>query len=716
MVYDWDAHQETCYQLYIQEGRPLEDIMDHLRTVHAFCPSKRAFQTQFRRWNFPAKQRPAHKNDRLVARIKELWEKNLPQREMLRILNEEDGYDIKPRELMRVRTKNRWLLRVPNVTTADAMLPGLPDNGEDHDNDDGTGDDDNDEDSGQRLDLIALNHSCASSTRNSSVDMVLQDSDGGNGTPAAAAGGRRSRRRARPGGQDALALPTTASGNTRFPSEMTIDEARDILSLDTATYRTLRTNFQQICHEDNLSRKTEAGPERWAAAKQRLVGSLTALQRILWAGSSNAAAVGGAAHCFDQRQLALDVICTDVTKRLRTLETRMTLGEAKTVLGVNPAESRDMRAALHAVLSEARFASKSDATPQQWEGLKRQWARRAPRVRAILDDNDASTPSGGADDEVRARLLRALETVASDVMKRLRDQRRSRQSLAAAGSDGGGGGKSQRGQQQQQQQQHQQHQQQQQQHQHQQEESQQPMSATSQSSPSTTHDQMDIAESLAGSNFDDLSEVSHMTFGSPNGSADGMHMSLALSQASPLTGDSLQRPVRGVLNAMNATAMQLGSSPGLGPALLLSSGDQAAAAAAAFMGHHPTTSFYDPSGIAGSSVAAAAGASSNSRSSNIGAVPACAVYLRLHPSSSFITGTELWVATLGPHASVQELREAAVERFPGAACARVEGIIKDGKGGELPLQIEQEQELAAYLAHMQGASPTFNVQLIWKGT
>lgn len=33
---------------------------------------------------------------------------------MLRILNDEDGFEIKERELMRVRAKNRWLLRVPN--------------------------------------------------------------------------------------------------------------------------------------------------------------------------------------------------------------------------------------------------------------------------------------------------------------------------------------------------------------------------------------------------------------------------------------------------------------------------------------------------------------------------------------------------------------------------------------------------------------------------
>jgi hypothetical protein len=76
-------------------------------------PSKRAFQTQFKRWDFPSKQNPAHKNAALVQRVKELWDCNTSQREMLRTLNEE-GFDIKERELMRVRAKNRWLLRVPN--------------------------------------------------------------------------------------------------------------------------------------------------------------------------------------------------------------------------------------------------------------------------------------------------------------------------------------------------------------------------------------------------------------------------------------------------------------------------------------------------------------------------------------------------------------------------------------------------------------------------
>lgn len=38
MVYEWDAYQETCYRIYIEEGRSLEDIMEHMKKVHKFAP------------------------------------------------------------------------------------------------------------------------------------------------------------------------------------------------------------------------------------------------------------------------------------------------------------------------------------------------------------------------------------------------------------------------------------------------------------------------------------------------------------------------------------------------------------------------------------------------------------------------------------------------------------------------------------------------------
>jgi len=94
------------------------------------------------------------------------------------------------------------------------------------------------------------------------------------------------------------------------------------------------------------------------------------------------------------------------------------------------------------------------------------------------------------------------------------------------------------------------------------------------------------------------------------------------------------------------------------------------------------------------------------------AVPASfAVFLRLHPSSTYVTNTNLWISTMASQ-SIQELRQAAVTKFPGAMCVRIEGIIKDAKGNELPLQIQSDDELGAYFAHMQGGSPTFSVQLV----
>ena len=64
--------------------------------------------------------------------------------------------------------------------------------------------------------------------------------------------------------------------------------------------------------------------------------------------------------------------------------------------------------------------------------------------------------------------------------------------------------------------------------------------------------------------------------------------------------------------------------------------------------------------------------------------------------------------------SVEELRGAAVIKFPGHVCLGVEGLVRDGKGGEVPLQIHGDAELEAYLAHIQEAqgAPTFSVHLV----
>ena len=92
-----------------------------------------------------------------------------------------------------------------------------------------------------------------------------------------------------------------------------------------------------------------------------------------------------------------------------------------------------------------------------------------------------------------------------------------------------------------------------------------------------------------------------------------------------------------------------------------------------------------------------------------------AVYFRLHASSP-LQGvvSRLWIATLSGR-SVQELRSTAVANYPGVVCLAIEGIVKDGKGGELPLPVSDDMEMEAYLQHIQGmgsGAPTFSVMLV----
>ncbi|KAL4994444.1 hypothetical protein BDV10DRAFT_151854 [Aspergillus recurvatus] len=387
MVYDWDGKREICYQMYIKDRKALEEIMEYMRNVYQFSPSKRAFQTQFKRWGFPSKQNPAHKNLQLVTRVKQLWETNTSQRDMLRILNEE-GFQIKERELMRVRAKNRWLLRVPNGAKAQqvALNSAQPE-------DDG---------------LLALQEYQpdledatvspeVAAKRRERLDRLKAES-------AERWAARKRRRRTR----GWAGLPADPPGPPRFPSETTIDESKRYLNLDNAGYRQIRDQFQSICEKAGLIKKTIAGPEKWQEAKNTLIQNSEHLQRVFWDDPNQ----------LEAKSLALDIVCTDVTKRMRTLERRMTIAEAKNALGINPEESRQIRNAFYNTLKNDHFTSKLEAGDEHWKELKEQWIQGSDLLQHIL--------APGAADPEHATKLRALEVLCRDVMKRLRDDQTKR--------------------------------------------------------------------------------------------------------------------------------------------------------------------------------------------------------------------------------------------------------------------------------------------------
>ncbi|KAH6960609.1 hypothetical protein DER45DRAFT_165178 [Fusarium avenaceum] len=665
MVYQWEPHKDVCYQLYINERRPLEDIMVHMKSVYQFAPSKRAFQVQFSRWKFPTKQRLKHKDDRLVKRIHDLWQKNVPQGEMLRILTDEDGFDINARELMRVRARNRWLLRVRH---GDRARSG------DFEQDDEVFDiDSSPVQDGDVMNSIPdqerglPDHSATGNSTNS-----LQEST--NSTTLAPKARKISKRQSRRNRQHL----SEAEHIVRFPSEMTLNDSKDVLMLDASTYSETRECFAHICQEESIVKKTLAGPGRWDYVKNRLIHERPNLQQVLWISKEN----------LERKQLALDIICTDVTKRIRNQETKMTLVDAKNELGLNPEESHDIRAALHEVLCDAQFTCKSDGTPEQWEELKKQWFEKSTRLKAIPLDGD---------DEQSRRKMRAIEIVARDVIKRKRDEKRSKgtKSGETVKQKGTTQRRSQSGAQESQVA----HEEQPSQHQRQVQQAVENSSnfpvpereaarASSAASPALMGDG-GMDDTMDNTGYDAIPEPTNPQ----------------LNYTATRPSVTPHRPVQ--LQATNGTLPQphrmLGSSAAAGVPMNSQYGSPSM-----YLGNQPQPNYMEQQYVPHQF-------STPTPSTMFQSVPAVsasfAVFLRLHPSSTYVTNTNLWISTMASQ-SIQELRQAAVAKFPGALCVRIEGILKDPKGSELPLQIQGDDELGAYFAHMQGGSPTFAVQLV----
>ncbi|KAH8692444.1 hypothetical protein BGW36DRAFT_363435 [Talaromyces proteolyticus] len=415
MVYDWEGKRDICYQMYIEDKKALEEIMEFMKDSYQFSPSKRAFQTQFKRWGFPSKQNPAHKNAMLVARVKELWEQNVNQREMLRILNDE-GFNIKERELMRVRAKNRWLLRVPNGMKSEAHgQPSIETSVEEG--------------------VLTLQQEMYEGHRLSNDNQLLtsqppfQTSVPPNPSPEILA--RRKERLERLQAESAerwaskkrrrrtrgwAGLPADPPGPPRFPSETTIDESKQYLNLDSELYRKIRDDFQKICEEAGFIKKTIAGPERWQEAKNRLIRESAHLRSVFYTDPTMTDT-----SQLEAKKLALDVVCTDVTKRMRTLERRMTIAEAKNALGVNPEESRQIRTAFYNTLKADHFTSKLEAGDEHWRELKEQWIHGSELLQRIL--------APGMADPDHSTKVKAIEVLCRDVMKRLRDDQAKRDPL-----------------------------------------------------------------------------------------------------------------------------------------------------------------------------------------------------------------------------------------------------------------------------------------------
>ncbi|ORY14156.1 hypothetical protein BCR34DRAFT_451940, partial [Clohesyomyces aquaticus] len=425
MVYNWDGKEDECFRLYVQEKKSLDEVLQYWEG-RGFTPSK---------------QNPAHKNPALIARVQQLWENNVMQKDMLDILHGE-GFEISDRELVRLRLKFKWLLRESrtneygnldkppkkkkqkrsgakraNVSLIEQLADAILREDESSEEDDS---DDQGEPSGppDQLPTPTPQHSSQPEARSAPeaphlspeelrrrqehIAQLKAESDERWRT-------RKRRRRTR----GWAGLPADAPGEPpRFPSETTLDESKAYLGLSNGEYRHIRDQFQAICEESEVIKKTVAGPEKWGRVKERLIHENEHLSTVFQQDPEARQQSMQMVTPSNVKALSLDVICLDVTKRMRTVGTRMGIPDAKNVLGLNPEESRRIRKALVAKLQAEHFTSRLEIGDDRWNELKQAWIQESERLSQLL----APDPS----DPKRAEKTKALEVLARDILKRFR--------------------------------------------------------------------------------------------------------------------------------------------------------------------------------------------------------------------------------------------------------------------------------------------------------
>ncbi|KAL8813914.1 MAG: hypothetical protein Q9223_006825 [Gallowayella weberi] len=422
MVYDWEGKEETMKDLYIHQGKSLEEVMEWFKVNQDFAPSKRAYQSQIKKWNFPSKHIPVHLDHGLIGRVRELWAQNIGQKNMLAILQAEGSPDLTERDLTRMREREGLKLRVNNLPAKRKLSDSSKRKLEAQ-----SGEEMADEEPAQVQDQSHLPQdqgdqqippSAAEAQPAPSTDLtqeVIQKRQAWHQKLEAESLERLRKRTRRRRTKVYAGLPPDPPAPPRFPSETTLEEAKAILQLDKTMYTDIRATFEEICKNNNVIKKTKAGHDKWQAVKNQLIDNYSPIQPLFRVTDQQQ---------LDHHYLALEMICNDVTKKLRTMKCKVTIADAKNVLGLDPEQGRQVKAAFHRILRADHFTSKLEVGPEHWQQLKQKWINESPLLLSIVALGEA--------DPQHVQKAKALEHLCRDVMKRHRDNQTKEEKMKRA--------------------------------------------------------------------------------------------------------------------------------------------------------------------------------------------------------------------------------------------------------------------------------------------
>ncbi|KXT05217.1 hypothetical protein AC578_8353 [Pseudocercospora eumusae] len=417
--YDWDDKKDICYRLYVTEQKSVAEIAKYFigrfKTSPSDIPCKRSFLRQFSLWGFPphGKRLSQEEEEAVSARIQELWEQNMSQKDIkLTLVNE--AWPLNDYEFGKLWRKNGLRLRndhgykAPEAekskkrkrasTTADEPASDLqtqlqtaaaagpePELEPEHDQ------------TNEDFPLSLPMGPEELARRQQRLFEIQLESDQKMLT-------RKRRRRIRGYGH----LPADAPGTApRYNSETSLDESKAYLHLTNEMYQTIRKDYQAICEEMGIKKKTECAEGIWEESKSRLIRENMHLINMTHPLQPDQ----------DRKAIALECICSDVTKRMRTAEKHLSVAQANNVLGINPTTSKALRRSFYEILAAANFESKLVSGEDEWQALKQQW----------YDANEILQNAVSEGDRQKSK---AIDLLGGDVMKRFREDKRKEGYLA----------------------------------------------------------------------------------------------------------------------------------------------------------------------------------------------------------------------------------------------------------------------------------------------
>ncbi|KAF1825244.1 uncharacterized protein K489DRAFT_313719, partial [Dissoconium aciculare CBS 342.82] len=394
--YDWSDKEEICRKLYIDEQKNTSEIIqyfvEHFNTDPSELPCRKGFHRQFQAWGFPSRGKTwdGDQANAASARIRELWEQNVNQKDIKSMMDEE-GWELSTYDFTKLWRKNNLRLRNehgykapsadgkkrkrPSAAIEDAMAEQLV------------------ETPSRPEPISAPMDAEEAAARAQRLFEIQVESD-------QRLQARKRRRRIRGYGH----LPPDAAGTApRYASETSLDECKAYLSLDNETYVQIRKEFTAICEEHGILKKTECAEGVWEDSKRQLIDGNAHLSAVMHPLQPE----------LDKKNVALECLAADVTKRMRVTGRAITIADANNILDLNPTESKAVRRAFYEILAADKFESRLVSGEDHWNELRQQWYQTSEKLQQVVAANDPNK-------------MRAVDLLGRDTMKRFREDRNSR--------------------------------------------------------------------------------------------------------------------------------------------------------------------------------------------------------------------------------------------------------------------------------------------------